>query len=95
MNVFHLFRKKPTEEPISASSDVETSTSVSSTPIETEVKMNVNVQTEKDAEKGEKAFGDVAPKNVGKLDMVIAFDTTGSMAQYIGAVRKEVSDLIP
>lgn len=41
------------------------------------------------------ALGDVAPKNVGKLDMVIAFDTTGSMAKYIGAVRKEVSELIP
>lgn len=38
------------------------------------------------------ALGDVAPKNVGKLDMVIAFDTTGSIAQYIGAVRKEVSE---
>lgn len=37
----------------------------------------------------------IAPKNVGKLDMVIAFDTTGSMAQYIGAVRKEISELIP
>ena len=31
----------------------------------------------------------------GKLDMVIAFDTTGSMASYIDAVRQEVSDLIP
>lgn len=40
-------------------------------------------------------FGKVAPENIGKLDMVIAFDTTGSMSQYIGAVRKEVSDLIP
>ena len=27
--------------------------------------------------------------------MVIAFDTTGSMAAYIGAVRKEVSELVP
>ena len=27
--------------------------------------------------------------------MVIAFDTTGSMAAYIGAVRQEVADLIP
>ena len=27
--------------------------------------------------------------------MIIAFDTTGSMASYIGAVRKEVSDLVP
>lgn len=31
----------------------------------------------------------------GVLDMVIAFDTTGSMAAYIDAVRHEVSDLIP
>lgn len=45
--------------------------------------------------KNEKNFAEVAPKNIGKLDMVIAFDTTGSMAQYIGAVRKEVSELIP
>ena len=37
----------------------------------------------------------VAPKVVGKLDMVIAFDTTGSMAAYIGAVRQEVAELIP
>lgn len=43
----------------------------------------------------EKTFSEVAPKNIGKLDMVIAFDTTGSMAQYIGAVRKDVSELIP
>lgn len=42
-----------------------------------------------------KALEKVAPKNVGKLDMVIAFDTTGSMADYIEAVRKEVADLIP
>lgn len=45
--------------------------------------------------KNEERFAQVAPKNVGKLDMVIAFDTTGSMAQYIGAVRKEVAELIP
>lgn len=36
-----------------------------------------------------------APESIGKLDMVIAFDTTGSMAAYIEAVRKEVSELIP
>ena len=41
------------------------------------------------------ALDAVAPKEVGKLDMVIAFDTTGSMAAYIEAVRREVSDLIP
>ena len=42
-----------------------------------------------------KTFREVTPKNIGRLDMVIAFDTTGSMAQYIEAVRKEVSTLIP
>lgn len=41
------------------------------------------------------SLNQVAPKNIGKLDMVIAFDTTGSMAAYIGAVRKEVTQLIP
>lgn len=41
------------------------------------------------------AFDKVAPENIGKLDMVIAFDTTGSMAQYIDAVRAEVATLIP
>ena len=31
----------------------------------------------------------------GRLDMVIAFDTTGSMASYIDAVRNHVKELIP
>ena len=31
----------------------------------------------------------------GRLDMVIAFDTTGSMASYINAVKKHVKELIP
>lgn len=31
----------------------------------------------------------------GKLDMVIAFDTTGSMASYINAVKEHVKELIP
>lgn len=34
-------------------------------------------------------------KEDGILDMVIAFDTTGSMAEYIDAVRKEVAELVP
>lgn len=37
----------------------------------------------------------VAPKGLGKLDMVIAFDTTGSMAAYIEDVRNQVADMIP
>ena len=48
-----------------------------------------------DNKKDEKSMDKVAPKSVGVLDMVIAFDTTGSMSAYIGAVRKEVSELIP
>lgn len=31
----------------------------------------------------------------GMLDMVIAFDTTGSMSSYIGDVKQHVTDLIP
>ncbi|MBD5208933.1 MAG: VWA domain-containing protein [Bacteroidales bacterium] len=58
------------------------------------VEETVTTTTETEV-KTEESFAQVAPKNVGKLDMVIAFDTTGSMAQYIGAVRREVSDLIP
>ncbi len=42
-----------------------------------------------------KSLDKVAPKEIGILDMVIAFDTTGSMAAYIDAVRKEVSELVP
>ena len=42
-----------------------------------------------------KPLDKVAPKALGILDMVIAFDTTGSMAAYIDAVRKEVADLVP
>lgn len=45
--------------------------------------------------KTEETFDGIAPKNIGRLDMVIAFDTTGSMAQYIGAVRNDVAELIP
>lgn len=54
------------------------------------------IEVEEFSEKfSEESMAKVAPKNIGKLDMVIAFDTTGSMAQYIDAVRKEVSELIP
>lgn len=59
----------------------------------TKVKETVTVTTE--ATKKEGSMNKVAPKSIGKLDMVIAFDTTGSMAQYIEAVRQEVAELIP
>lgn len=59
------------------------------TTVEETVKVSVN------EEKKENSMDAVSPKSIGKLDMVIAFDTTGSMASYIGAVRHEVSELIP
>ena len=51
-----------------------------------------NICTEKNEQK---PFEKVAPEKIGVLDMVIAFDTTGSMAAYIDAVRQEVAELIP
>lgn len=66
------------------------------TVVETTVKTSVEMEDGKpEGAVEEKSLGKVAPKNIGVLDMVIAFDTTGSMAAYIGAVRKEVSDLVP
>lgn len=53
------------------------------------------VKPGKKVEKEESPLKKVASKGIGKLDMVIAFDTTGSMSAYIGAVRQEVMDLIP
>ena len=35
------------------------------------------------------------PVNDGRLDMVIAFDTTGSMTRYINAVKEHVKELVP
>lgn len=60
------------------------------------VKTTLEVEDAEKEEKKEKdALGKVAPKAIGVLDMVIAFDTTGSMAAYIDAVRREVAELIP
>lgn len=60
------------------------------------VKTTLEVEdAEKEEKKKKDALGKVAPKAIGVLDMVIAFDTTGSMAAYIDAVRREVSELIP
>lgn len=51
--------------------------------------MRTNLIKKKEAPKVEKEVVD------GMLDMVIAFDTTGSMYSYIEAVKKHVIDLIP
>ncbi len=57
---------------------------------ETHTTMKVNTESE-DVQNLEK----VNPKGFGKLDMVIAFDTTGSMSAYIQDVRRQVADMIP
>ncbi len=43
----------------------------------------------------EKPVVSLSDKSSGMLDMVIAFDTTGSMSSYLNAIRKEVVTLIP
>lgn len=58
---------------------------------ETTTEVKVNLESEESATLDDK----VTPKGQGKLDMVIAFDTTGSMAEYIDDVRQQVSDMIP
>lgn len=64
--------------------------------VTTEETITTEHEEHNENEKTEKQGMDaVAPKHLGKLDMVIAFDTTGSMAMYINAVRNEVAQLIP
>ena len=77
-----LFKKKKTA-PVTDAADV-----TGETPDECP-------NSDTDTKQKEKSLDQVAPKSIGVLDMVIAFDTTGSMAAYIGAVRQEVSELIP
>lgn len=96
MSIFNLFNtKKEKEESVTETISM-TEESTDTTAIIKEKTVETSVNHSKEAKpKDETAFYGVAPKNVGKLDMVIAFDTTGSMAQYIDAVRKEVTNLIP
>ncbi len=58
-------------------------------------KTTVVTESEVAQKPDDKSLDKVTPKKVGVLDMVIAFDTTGSMAAYIDAVRKEVAELVP
>lgn len=62
------------------------------TKITTETITTVNMNAESESQQN---MDKVAPKGQGKLDMVIAFDTTGSMAEYIDDVRHQVADMIP
>lgn len=96
MGFFKRKKKAVIDEPVTATESDKT-LSVATDSAE-EVKNSVDEMKDKikeSEEKQEETFEKVAPKNVGKLDMVIAFDTTGSMAMFIDAVRKEVSELIP
>ena len=58
---------------------------------ETNTDVKVNIEPEETPKLDDK----VTPKGKGKLDMVIAFDTTGSMAAYIDDVRHQVAEMIP
>lgn len=58
---------------------------------ETTTEVKINIEPEKASALDDK----VTPKGKGKLDMVIAFDTTGSMAAYIDDVRHQVAEMIP
>lgn len=58
---------------------------------ETTTEVKINVEPEETQTLDDK----VTPKGKGKLDMVIAFDTTGSMAAYIDDVRHQVTEMIP
>lgn len=60
--------------------------------------MRTNLLPKKEAPKASpKASSKIkkSKKEANKVDMVIAFDTTGSMSSYIGDVKKRVLDLIP
>ena len=63
------------------------------TTITSEPTTNVKVNLE--PEEAPTLYDKVTPKGKGKLDMVIAFDTTGSMAAYIDDVRHQVAEMIP
>ncbi len=58
---------------------------------ETTTEVKVNIESEETQALDDK----ITPKGQGKLDMVIAFDTTGSMTAYIDDVRCQVADMIP
>ncbi|MDE5847464.1 MAG: VWA domain-containing protein [Muribaculaceae bacterium] len=89
MSIFDIFKRNKTSEEKTASPKPEAMEETIDRTKETDTP---GTTPSTDAPE---SMAKVAPKNVGKLDMVIAFDTTGSMAQYIGAVRAEVAELIP
>lgn len=61
------------------------------TKMTTKTTVNVTMENTQEPAMDEK----VTPKGIGCLDMVIAFDTTGSMSAYIDDVRQQVKEMIP
>ena len=61
----------------------------------TKTSKTIHEESEKTESEKKRPFEKVTPHKIGVLDMVIAFDTTGSMSAYIDAVRHEVTELIP
>lgn len=57
--------------------------------------MRTNLITNKPLPIRKKRTATATATSDSMLDMVIAFDTTGSMSSYIGAVRKHCTDLVP
>lgn len=57
--------------------------------------MRTNLITNKPLPIRKKRTATATATSDSMLDMVIAFDTTGSMSRYIGAVRKHCTDLVP
>lgn len=56
--------------------------------------MRTNLITNKPPPIRKKRTATATATSDSMLDMVIAFDTTGSMSSYIGAVRKHCTDLV-
>ncbi|MCQ2287629.1 MAG: VWA domain-containing protein [Muribaculaceae bacterium] len=95
MNIFKIFYSKKEDSKTEPTMGTETVVTDTATKTVAEPKKEEPQKAEQETKEKEEAFAKVAPREVGKLDMVIAFDTTGSMAAYIDAVRHEVADLIP
>lgn len=59
------------------------------------VEKPIKIKIVKTEEKNEESGNSSSKNNSGKLDLVIAFDTTGSMDSYIHSVKSHVTSLIP
>lgn len=93
MSIFDVFKKKTVVDTTTTTTTTTTVTETTTAAAPAHLDHEPHAHTPHNEDP--KNLNKVAPKNIGRLDMVIAFDTTGSMAAYIDAVRQEVADLIP